>query len=128
TLMAVRGLRHALGDDGRYLRFPYEQLLWKVGMTRTVLETDWNGDYLMSGQAYASARDLARLGLLYLNGGVWDGERILPPDWPDYVSRPGPAQPQGSWASSDCSSDCRGRGYGAQFWVPRPGDGLPEGT
>ncbi len=128
TLLTLRALRTAIGDDDAYLRFPFEQVLWKIGMTRTLLETDWNGDFLMSGQVYASARDLARLGLLYLNGGEWEGERILPKHWPSYVSTPGPAQPDGSWASADCGSDCDGRAYGAQFFVPKAGDGLPEGT
>lgn len=128
TLLAVRALRTVLDDRERYLRFPFEQVLWKVGMTRTVLETDWNGDFLMSGQAYASARDLARLGLLYLNDGLWNGERLLPRGWAEYVSRPGPAQPAGSWASADCEDECGGRAYGAQFWVPKPGDGLPPGS
>jgi CubicO group peptidase (beta-lactamase class C family) len=120
TLIAVRSLREVLADDPRYLRFPYEELLWKLGMTRTVLETDWQGDYLMSGQAYASARDFARLGLLYLNGGRWNGEQLLPDDWPDFVSRPAPAQPTNSWANPDCANSCTGRAYGAQFWIPTP--------
>lgn len=128
TLLALRSLRSVLNDDDAYLRYPFEQILWKIGMTRTLLETDWNGDFLMSGQAYASARDLARLGLLYLKGGRWDGEQILPKDWTTYVSTPGPAQPAGSWESSNCRGECDGRAYGAQFWIPEPGNGLPEGT
>lgn len=128
TLLALRSLRSVLSDDAAYLRFPFEEVLWKIGMTRTLLETDWNGNFLLSGQAYASARDLARLGLLYLNDGVWDGERILPEWWAAYVATPGPAQPQGSWASPDCTRHCNGRAYGAQFWIPMPGNSLPEGA
>jgi hypothetical protein len=48
-------------------------------MTRTVPETDWEGNFILSSQVWTTARDLARLGLLYLNDGVWNGERILPP-------------------------------------------------
>ena len=87
-------------------------------MTRTTTETDWNGDFLMSGQAWSTARDLARLGLLYLNGGVWNHERILPEDWSGYVATPAPTQPD--------MPD--GRGYGAQFWLFGPEQGLPEGV
>ena len=46
--MAARVLREALNDDGRWLAFPYRELLWKLGMTRTVVETDWRGDFLIS--------------------------------------------------------------------------------
>lgn len=124
TNLAVRMLRERMTDED-YLRFPFEQLLWKLGMTRTHPETDWQGNYLMSGQMYASARDLLRLGLLYLNNGVWQGERLLPEDWVEYVSTPRGAQPRGSWADSNCV-DCSGRAYGAQFFLPAKGFDLPD--
>lgn len=116
TVLALRALRQAIDDDERYWRFPYEELFWKIGMTRTVAETDWNGDFLMSGQAWSTARDFARLGLLYLDDGIWDGERILAEGWADYVATPAPAQP------------AAGTGYGAQFWLYGGVAGLPEGA
>jgi CubicO group peptidase (beta-lactamase class C family) len=112
TLLAVRALRAALGDGDRALAFPFEALLWKIGMTRTVPETDWQGNFILSSQVWTTARDLARLGLLYLNDGVWAGERILPAGWGGYVSRRGPAQPPG------------GFGYGATFWTFPAGSGV----
>jgi CubicO group peptidase (beta-lactamase class C family) len=117
TILAVRAVRAALNDDARALRFPFEQLLWKIGMTRTVTEVDWNGDFLMSGDMWSTVRDMARFGLFYLADGVWNGERILPEGWSRYVVTPAPAQPQ--------SAD--GRGYGAQFWLFGPNQRLPEG-
>jgi CubicO group peptidase (beta-lactamase class C family) len=113
TLLAVRGLRAKLGDGERALAFPFEALLWKIGMTRTVPETDWQGNFILSSQVWTTARDLGRLGLLYLNDGVWNGERILPPGWGSYVSRRGPAQP------------AAGYGYGATFWTFPQSPGLP---
>ena len=68
----------------------------------------------MSGQTYCTARDFARFGLLYLNDGVWNGERILPEGWAKYVATPGPVQPAGD-----------GPRYGAQFWLYGGQDGLP---
>jgi CubicO group peptidase (beta-lactamase class C family) len=114
-LLAVRGLRAGLddGDGERSLTFPFESLLWKIGMTRTVPETDWQGNFILSSQVWTTARDLGRLGLLYLSDGVWNGERILPPGWGAYVSRHGPAQP------------ASGYGYGATFWTFPAGAGLP---
>ncbi len=114
TVLAIRGLQHVLGDGDKSLRFPFEALLWKIGMTRTVPETDWRGHFIMSSQVWTTARDLARLGLLYLDNGVWDGERLLPANWRDYVRRQGSAQPQG------------GYGYGASWWTFPQDGGLPQ--
>ena len=115
TVLAIRGLQHVLGDGEKSLRFPFESLLWKIGMTRTVPETDWQGTFILSSQVWTTARDLARLGLLHLNDGMWDGERILPAGWRDYVRRNGPAQPPGD-----------GYGYGATWWTFPEGSGLPQ--
>jgi CubicO group peptidase (beta-lactamase class C family) len=114
TMLAVRGLRAAIGDDSRYLAFPFTDLFWKIGMTRTVAETDWQGNFILSSQVWTTSRDLARLGLLHLGDGVWQGERILPPGWFDYVRRHGAAQP------------ASGYGYGASFWTFPKGSGFPE--
>ena len=112
-LLAVRGLRAKLGDGDRALAFPFSELLWKIGMTRTVPETDWQGNFILSSQVWTTARDLARLGLLYLGDGLWNGERILPAGWGGYVSSHGPAQPPS------------GYGYGASFWTFPAALGLP---
>jgi len=109
TILSVRAVRQAVNDDPRFWRLPFEELLWKIGMTRTIPETDWNGDFMMSGQCWSTARDFGRFGLLYINNGVWNGERILPDSWAKYVSTPSPAN----------------KAYGAQFWVYGGRDGLP---
>ena len=106
TLLAMHSLRATMNDDEAYRRLPFEQVLYKIGMLDTYLETDWNGDFIMSSQVWTTSRDLARLGTLYLNDGVWDGERILPQGWAQYVATPAPAQPPGG-----------ATGYGAQFWL-----------
>ncbi|WP_281299795.1 MULTISPECIES: serine hydrolase [unclassified Iodidimonas] len=112
TLLSVRALRGAMGDDAAFLRFPFETLLYKIGMTHTSLETDWRGDFVLSSQVWTTARDLARLGVLYLNDGVWDGERILPEGWAKYVATPAPGQPPLDRGGSGVSP-----GYGAQWWL-----------
>jgi CubicO group peptidase (beta-lactamase class C family) len=113
TLAAIRALQHRLGDGDEARLFPFRALFWKIGMTRTVPETDWRGHFIMSSQVWTTARDLARLGLLYQNDGLWQGERILPEGWRDYVGRRGPAQP------------AVGDGYGATWWTFAQGSGIP---
>jgi CubicO group peptidase (beta-lactamase class C family) len=118
TILASRAIREALKDDSRWLAFPYRELLWKIGMTRTVIETDWRGDFLISGQCFSTARDFGRFGMLYLADGLWNGERILPEGWSKYVSTLAPAQPDSYYKG--------GPGYGAQFWIHGGREGLPE--
>jgi CubicO group peptidase (beta-lactamase class C family) len=118
TILATRAVREAVNDDKKWISFPHRELLWKIGMTRTLIETDWTGDFITSGQCWSTARDFGRFGMLYLADGVWNGEHILPEGWSKYVSTLAPAQP--------ASRARGGAGYGAQFWVYGGMEGLPE--
>lgn len=122
TLLAIRHLRTAMDDDAAYLAFPFKALLHKIGMTHTFLETDWDGNFILSSQVWTTSRDLARLGLLYLNDGVWNGERILPAGWANYVATPAPAQPPKRADGQPTT------GYGAQWWLYQDFPGLPSDT
>ncbi len=115
TLLAMRALREALGNDPQYHAYPYAAVLNKIGATHTVLETDWHGDYMSSSQVWMTARDMARLGQLYLQDGKWGGEQILPKDWVKFVTNPARAQP-----------DRGDFGYGGSFWLIGGVDGAPE--
>ncbi len=118
SLLLLRELRHKLGDDLRYLRFPYDELLHPLGMYHTRMETDHLGNFVGSSQSYTTARDLARFGLLLANDGVWNGKRLLPEGWVKFSSTPAPAKAPvaGQW------------GYGAQFWLLDQMPGVPPGT
>lgn len=116
TLIAMRALREAMKDDARYFAYPYAEVLNKIGARLTILETDWHGDFMSSSQVWMTARDMARLGQLYLQNGNWAGEQILPPDWVDFITMPAPAQPEGDF------------GYGGSFWLLGGVDGVPEDT
>jgi hypothetical protein len=61
-----------------YHSFPQRALFDKIGIRTMVLDTDPYGNFLTQGYEQGSARDWARLGNLYLQDGVWNGERILP--------------------------------------------------
>jgi CubicO group peptidase (beta-lactamase class C family) len=92
------------GDD--YLSFPQRNLFDKIGIRSMVMETDPYGNFLTQGYELMSGRDWARLGNLYLQDGVWSGERILPEGFTKFVSTVAPA-----WAAD-------GRPvYGGFFWI-----------
>lgn len=102
TNILSRMIRHVTGDS-LYYRFPYEKLFYRIGMLNTTLEPDASGTFVGSSYGFASARDWARFGLLYLNDGVWKGERILPEGWVSYSTTPAPAAPL--------------QEYGAHIWL-----------
>ena len=93
-----------------YLSFPQRALFDKVGIRTMVLETDPYGNFLTQGYEFGSGRDWARLGNLYLQDGVWRGERILPEGFAKFVSTLAPA-----WEADKRPV------YGAFFWIN--GDG-----
>lgn len=105
TILGVLAMKKALGDDKTYSEFPRKALLDKIGMRNTFLSTDRFGDFVLSSQVYTNARDLARFGLLYLNNGVWNGERLISEKWIDFVRTPAPASAE--------YNDF----YGGQWWL-----------
>jgi CubicO group peptidase (beta-lactamase class C family) len=114
TLLAVYAMKLALGGEKAYAEFPRRALLDRIGMRNTLVSTDRFGDFILSSQVYTNARDLARFGLLYLQNGVWDGERLISEDWIDFVRTPAPA------------TVGKGGHYGGQWWlVPEGRDDVP---
>lgn len=105
TILAVYAMKRALDIDQSYLEFPRRALLDRIGMHNTVPGVDRFGDFIMSSQIYTTARDLTRFGLLYLNGGVWNGQRLLSDEWIEFVRTPAPAMAN------------RGNFYGGQWWL-----------
>jgi CubicO group peptidase (beta-lactamase class C family) len=99
--MVMREVLRQRGEN--YLTWPQRQLFDKIGIRRQVLETDPYGNFLVSGYDYGTARNWARLGMLYLNDGLWNGERLLPEGFVKFASTPAPA-----WADS---------AYGGMVWV-----------
>lgn len=99
-------IRNQVGGDGASVReFVNRELFGPLGMEHSTLELDGAGSPVGSSMMWASPRDWARLGLLYLNDGTVGGRRILPVGWADYSAR---ASANADWA-----------GYGAGFWTNR---------
>jgi CubicO group peptidase (beta-lactamase class C family) len=113
-----------------YLTYPRRALFDKLGMRNQVLETDPYGNFLLTGYDYGTARNWARLGMLYLQDGVWMGERWLPEGFVRFVSTPAPAwktpvyggmvwvNGDSSWALPKDAYAFRGAGEQSVFIVP----------
>jgi len=115
NLLAVHAMKLALGDPETYATFPRKALLDRIGMRNTLVSTDRFGDFIFSSQVYTTARDLARFGLLYQQGGVWQGERLISKQWIEFERTPAPATAH------------LGHLYGGQFWlVPDDRDDVPK--
>ncbi|MFV0248748.1 MAG: serine hydrolase domain-containing protein [Tenacibaculum sp.] len=102
TNLLSRILRNQFSSQQEYLNFWYSALIDKIGMNSMVLEADMSGNYVASSYAWASPRDWAKLGLLYLHEGNWNGNRIFDKDWVQYATTPTPTS--------------EGK-YGAQIWL-----------
>jgi CubicO group peptidase (beta-lactamase class C family) len=114
TLTAVYAMKRAIGSDRDYLEFPRRALLDRIGMRNTIISTDRFGDFILSSQVYTNARDLARLGMLYLQNGMWKGERLLSESWIKFVRTPAPATAPNNQ-------------YGGHFWlVPANRTDIPK--
>ncbi len=81
----------------------YNRLIYKIGMNSMVIEPDAKGYWVGSSFSYATARDWAKFGLLYLHNGYWNQEQILLSDWVNYTKTPA--------INSDSLM------YGAHFWL-----------
>ena len=123
-LMAL--LRDLIGSHQDYESFPWEGLFAAIGMRSVVFEADATGTFVGSSYVYATPRDLARWGQLYLNDGLWGDQRLLPAGWADQAAVPNPAYvatcgPAAPAPPARCRVDPP---YGAQWWTNRPvGDG-----
>ncbi len=90
-----------LGES--YLTFPQRELFDPLGIDGIVLEPDPYGNFVSTGYEYGTGRDWARLGMLALQDGIWQEQRLLPEGFIDFVSTPAPA-----W---------KNKAYGGLFWV-----------
>ena len=99
-------LRKQFKTHQEYLDFWYTALIDKIGMNSMVVETDMAGNFVGSSYGWATTRDWAKFGLLYLHKGNWNGEQLFDESWAKYVSTP--------------TNTSNGR-YGAQFWLNASG-------
>ncbi|HEX8574869.1 MAG TPA: serine hydrolase [Flavobacterium sp.] len=103
-------LRGQFKTHQEYLDFWYASLIDKIGMHSMVIETDMAGNFVGSSYAWATTRDWAKFGLLYLHKGNWNGEQLFDESWAKYVTTP----TKGSNGV-----------YGGHFWL-NAGGKLPD--
>ena len=95
-------IRRQFPNSTAYWAFPYQALFQKIGMQSAILEPDAAGTFIGSSFMYATARDWAKFGQLYLQDGVWKNERLLPEGWVKYAATETPH------SNGD---------YAAHFWI-----------
>ena len=100
-------LRKQFKTHQEYLDFWYSSLLDKIGMNSALIEVDMAGNFVGSSYGWATTRDWAKFGLLYLHKGNWNGEQIFDESWASYVAKP--------------TNSSNGK-YGAHFWLNANGD------
>lgn len=102
TNIVMRYLRSRFSSDEAFLHYMHSRLFAPLGIARPVFEQDMSGTPVASSYLYATAKDFARFGQMYLDDGCVGSERILPEGWVDYTR-----------ASASDSADH----YGALFWL-----------
>ena len=106
THLVSRIVRDAVGGDGAVAQaFAARELFAPLGMRHVTFEMDATGTPIGAHYLYASARDWARFGQLYLDDGVVGGRRLLPVGWARWSSEP-----------------TLGTAYGAGWWTNRGDD------
>ena len=113
-----RIIRDSFSSEEAYHHFPQRELFNKLEMRNAHYQMDGGGTYVGGAFLYATARDWARFGLMYLNDGVVNGERILPEGWVELSTTP-------------TGASLKARAYAAQFWLnqesaERMMPGIPE--
>jgi CubicO group peptidase (beta-lactamase class C family) len=109
TNLVTRILARALGEEpgstDAMSKFMQDRLFGPIGMRSAVPRFDASGNFVGSSYVYATARDFARFGYLYLTDGMWNGSRLLPEGWVDYSRTPIARDPD------------NGLDYGAHVWM-----------
>ncbi len=119
----LMGLLRSVMSAEAYASYPWASLFDRLGMRGAVWERDAAGTFVGSSYVYLTPRDMARFGYLFLNDGIWDGERILPEGWVRYSTSVAPAIGTTKLTPADLSEGA----YGAQWWLNRamPEWGIP---
>lgn len=106
-------LERATGED--LLDVARRTLFAPLGVGRVSWQESPEGVRFGGNNLSMAPRDLARVGLMLLNGGSWNGERVVPEGWIRQATASHAVPPQ-DWAE-------RYGEYGYLWWLPRDHDG-----
>ncbi len=107
TNIISRALASVVAGGSRDLMRAYiqDRLFNPIGMTSATAKFDAAGTFIGSSFVYATVRDFARFGLLYLHDGWWGNRQLLPTGWVDHARQPTPVP------------STENHGYGAHWWL-----------
>ena len=89
--------------------YPWTALFDKIGMNGATWERDLSDAFAGGTSVYATPRDFAKFGYLFLNEGMWNGEQIVPKEWKEWST----SLPENNGNTSLSN-------YGAQWWLNIP--------
>jgi CubicO group peptidase (beta-lactamase class C family) len=101
------------GGEAGMRSYLAERLFGPLGMVSAAPRFDAAGTFVGSSFLYATARDFARFGYLYLRNGTWEDRPLLPRGWAEYARVPETSVP-----------DTEDFGYGAHWWLWRDEPGM----
>ncbi len=113
----LAGIVLARACETDLLDFANEHLFGPLGVEPGEWWFSWEDYRLGMSSLHLTARDMARFGQLYLNGGTWDGVQILTPEW---VDRSLAIQSENAWHIG-IGANVRDLAYGYQWWTVRSG-------
>jgi len=99
-------IQNILGGQQAVYDFYQQELFYPLNITSAFIEFDAYGQMVGGAYGFMTPRDWARLGLMYQQGGEWNGEQVLSREWVDFALSP-------SLAADN---------YGAQLWINANGD------
>ena len=105
TNIICRLLADVVGQGPAFHEFMNRELFDPLGMRSAIPKFDARGTFIGSSYVYATARDFAKFGYLYLRGGEWDGRQLVSREWCESAQIP---------LSRDEES---GTFYSLQWWV-----------
>ncbi|MGZ3790283.1 MAG: serine hydrolase domain-containing protein [Bacteriovorax sp.] len=99
-----------------YDDFPWRNLFNPLGMKNVAFERDGSGTFIGGASAFTTPRDLAKIGYLYLNNGIWNGEVLLPMEWIKLMLTPSPGYVSPGTVITNITEDGV---YGGSIWLNR---------
>ena len=115
SMLLGKVIRQTIENDEEYFQFIQMRLFNQIGARDSYYQADSASIFSGGAFLWATPRDWARIGRMYLNDGIYEGKRILPEGWVKYSTTP-------------TEASIKARAYGAQVWLNHPAahDWLPE--